>query len=145
MARIDWVRMRLENWALWCASQERSGLGYPSQAAFARLGGRARRAEASIPVLAIDAEETDRAVRSLRGTHSHLFLVLQMVYAQGIDRKLVARRMARTEDTIKRNLEEADQLLARWFDEQRRGREARLQQLLAQLGPHAVPVDAGDF
>lgn len=131
MARIDWVRMRLENWALWCSSQQRGGLGYPSQAAFARLGGRARRSEAAIPVLAIDAEETDRAVRSLRGTHSHLFLVLQLLYAQGLPRDQVARRLARTEDTVKRNLEEADHALARWFEQQEQAREARRQQWLA--------------
>lgn len=145
MARIDWVRMRLENWARWCSSQERGGLGYPSQSAFAKLGGRARRAEAAIPLLSLDAEETDRAVRSLRGTHSHLFLVLQLLYARGLPRDQVARRLARTEDTIKRNLEEADHALARWFADQEQGREARRQGMLDRLGVVAVADRGEDF
>lgn len=128
MARIEWVRDRLENWARWCAMQDGGGLGYPKQAAFARLGGRARRAESVIPISSIDAEVTDQAVSSLRGTRSHLYLVLQLVYAKGLPRHLVARRMARTEDTVKRNLEEADQALARWFED----RQAKRRQAEAQ-------------
>lgn len=143
MARIDWVRLRLENWARWCTSQDRGSLGYPSQSAFARLGGRGRRAEAVIPVLAIDAEETNRAVQSLRSSTPHLFLVLQLLYAQGLPRHLVARRMARTEDTVKRNLEEADQALARWFAEQAQARDRQralqLERLAgARLEPQSV-------
>lgn len=124
MARIDWVRMQLENWARWCTSQDRGGLGYPSQAAFAKLGGHGRRAEASIPLLSLQAEQTDRAVQSLRQPHPHLYLVLQLHYAKGLPRHQVAQRMARTEDTVKRNLEEADHALARWFDQQQQQRAA---------------------
>jgi hypothetical protein len=40
MARIDWVQTRLENWARWHASMNGGGLGFATQAAFLRRGGR---------------------------------------------------------------------------------------------------------
>jgi AraC-like DNA-binding protein len=125
MARIEWVRERLENWSRWCAQQSDGGLGFPSQSAFARLGGKGRRAEASIPVLAIDAAETDRAVRALRFKHAQLHQVVVWTYAKALPRDQVARRMSRSESTVKRLLEEADHALAAWFQDlqQRQARD----------------------
>jgi hypothetical protein len=132
VARIEWVRQRLENWARWCASQDNQALGYPSQSAFARLGGRGRRAEASIPVLSIEAAETDRGVQAMRYTHPHLHQVLTLTYAKALPRDQVARRLARAESTVKANLEQADQVLASWFRQQEQAREARRQQWLVR-------------
>lgn len=115
MARIEWVRARLENWSRWCAQQENSGLGYPTQTAFARLGGKGRRSETTIPVLAIEAAETDQAVRSLQLTQSHLYQVLTLVYAKNLPRHMVATKLCRHESTIKKNLEDADHAIARWL------------------------------
>lgn len=124
MARIEWVRHRLENWARWCVQSDSGGLGYPSQSAFARLGGTtAGRGESVVPLCSIDACEIQQAVDSFKGTQSHLYLVLTLIYAKGLPRHLVAKRMCRAESTIKRNLEDADHAIAHWLTERKRARD----------------------
>lgn len=125
MARIDWVRRRLENWARWCAQQEGGGLGYPSQTTFARLAAPAGFNEAAVPTLALDASEIDAAVQSLRFTQSHLHVVLTLTYARSLPRHQVAKRMARAESTISANLEAADRAIAAWLDEKRAAQAAQ--------------------
>jgi hypothetical protein len=125
MARIEWVRARLENWARWCAHQENSGLGYPTQTAFARLGGKGTRAEVALPILSLEAAETDQAVKSLQFTQSHLYQMLTLLYARGLPRHQVAIRMGRAESTIKRQLEDADHAIARWLQDRKAQADAR--------------------
>lgn len=124
MARIEWVRARLENWARWCAQQDGGGLGYPSQTAFARLGGKGSRSEAVVPISSLDASEIDSAVKSLRLTQDHLYKVLTLTYAQGLPRHLVARKMGRAESTISANLEAGDRAIARWLQDKREAQQA---------------------
>jgi len=123
MARVDWVKRRLENWARWCASGESGSLGYPRQTTFARLSAPAGRNEASVPISDLDASEMNDAVDSLRWSQSHLHMVLTLTYAKGLPRHQVAKRMARAESTISANLEAADRALARWLDDKRAARE----------------------
>jgi hypothetical protein len=125
MARIEWVRARLENWARWCAQQENSGLGYPTQTAFARLGGKGTRAEVALPILSLEAAETDQAVKSLQFSQSHLYQMLTLLYARGLPRHQVAIRMGRAESTIKRQLEDADHAIARWLQDRKAQADAR--------------------
>lgn len=124
MARIDWVKRRLENWARWCAQQEAGALGFPRQTTFARLAVPSGTAEAAVPVMALDASEIDDAVQSLRFTQSHLHLVLTLTYAKGLPRHQVAKRMARAESTVNANLEAADRAIARWLDDKREAQAA---------------------
>lgn len=124
MARIDWVKRRLENWARWCAQQETGALGFPRQSTFARLAVPSGTAEATVPIMALDASEIDDAVQALRFTQSHLYLVLTLTYAKGLPRHLVAKRMARAESTISANLEAADRAIARWLDDKREAQAA---------------------
>ncbi len=125
MARIDYIRYRLENWARWCARRDAGALGYPSTNILASWAGRGRRAEAVIPTDHIEAAETNDAVEALRFKRSHLYLVLTLHYAQGRPIHQVAQRMARAESTIKRNLEDADAALERWLrDRAARRRDA---------------------
>lgn len=134
MACIEWVRHRLENWARWCQQQDSNGLGYPTQAAFVRLGGRSGRSEATIPTDNIAANETDQAVKSLQGVQSHLYLVLTLHYAQGLPRHLVAKRMARSERTIRQNLEDADYALARWFEDRKHAQQSAIVRSPTRIG-----------
>ncbi len=124
MARIDWVRRRLENWARWCAQRETGALGFPRQSTFARLAAPSGPAAAAIPILALDASEIDDAVKALRFSQSHLYLVLTLTYAKGLPRNQVAKRMARAESTISANLEAADRAIARWLDDKREAQDA---------------------
>lgn len=117
MARIAWIKQRLENWGRWSQQMESGALGYPKQSAFARLTPSAGFSEAVIPVSDLDASETDAAVQSLKLTQSHLYLALLLTYAHNLSCHQVAQRMGRAESTVKRNLEDADRAIARWFDD----------------------------
>jgi predicted DNA-binding protein (UPF0251 family) len=123
MARIDWVRHKLENWARWCSESASGGLGYPMQSAFSRLGVSGCREDGWIPMMPLDAAETNQAVDSLKLTQPHLHMVLTLVFAKGLPRHLAAKKMGRAESTIKRNLEDAEYAIARWFSERQRATE----------------------
>lgn len=124
MARIDWVRRRLENWARWCAQRETGALGFPKQSTFARLAVPSGTAEAVVPVIALDASEIDDAVQSLRFTQSHLYLVLTLTYVKNLPRHQVAKQMSRAESTVSANLGDADRAIARWLDDKREAQAA---------------------
>ncbi len=116
MARIEHIRLRLENWALWYSRKQGNAQGYRTENILSRWGmptGGYR--EATLPVIDEDARAVDDAVKSLQLTRSHLYLVLMLTYAQGLPRHLVARRMARAESTVSRNLEDADRALDELF------------------------------
>lgn len=118
MARIEWVKHRLENWAKWCKQSDSGALGYPTQSAFVRMGVPSGRSNGdAIPVHSIEASETDDAVKSLQYTQSHLFHALTLTYAKGLPRHMVAKRMCRAESTISKNLEDADHAIKRWLDD----------------------------
>lgn len=116
MARIEWVKHRLENWALWKDREGRGGLGYATQSVLLSEPGGGYR-ESIVPIDDIDASLTNTAVESLRPTRSHLYMTLQHIYVQGIGIKETCRRMARAESTIFANLDQADKALSEWFGE----------------------------
>lgn len=117
MARIEWVKSRLENWARWSQQSESGALGYPKQSAFARMTPSGGRNESAVPTSDLEASETDDAVKSLQFTQSHLYLVLSLTYAKGLPRHVVAKRMGRAESTVNKNLEDADRAIARWLED----------------------------
>lgn len=112
MARIDWVRARLEAWARWARERESGSLGYPKRSAFLRVGSGAMGSQALSDG---DASLTDTAVQSLRFTHPHLHKTLTHYYVQGLDVKRVATLMHKAESTIKAHLDASDHALALWF------------------------------
>lgn len=124
MARIEWVKQRLENWARWSQQSESGALGYPKQSAFARMGPSGGRNEGMVPVSDLEASETDDAVKSMQFTQSHLYLVLLLTYARALPRHVVARRLCKAESTVSRNLEDADRVIARWLDDKQIARAA---------------------
>lgn len=117
MARIEWVKHRLNNWALWKARESSGGLGFHSQAAFLGDANTDRYRESVMPVDEVDASLTNTAVESLKDTRPHLYMTLQHIYVQGIGIVETSRRMARAESTIKANLDQADHALSEWFGE----------------------------
>ena len=119
MARINWVRHRLEEWGRWCQQSESGALGFPKQSAFARMTPSAGRNESTVPTYSLQASEIHEAVKSLQLTQSHLFQVLTLTYAWGLPRHLVAKRMVRAESTISANLDAADQAIKRWLDDKK--------------------------
>lgn len=113
MARIDWVRQRLEAWARWARERESGSLGYPKRSAFLRVGSGG--AMGSQALSDGDASLTDSAVQSLRFTHPHLHKTLRHYYIDGLDIKRVATLMHKAESTIKAHLEASDHALSLWL------------------------------
>ncbi len=116
MARVEWVKLRLNNWALWRARNDGGGGGFMSQSAFLNGGGSGYR-EAIVPVDDVDASVTDDAVESLRTTRPQLYRTLHCIYPKGMGIKGTARECGCGESTIKAHLEIADGVLALWFSE----------------------------
>lgn len=118
MARIEWVKYRLNNWALWKERESSGGLGYYTQSSFlneAAMGDRYR--ESVIPVDDVDASVTNEAVESLKPERMNLYETLQCIYPKGLGIKETARRLGRVESTVKAQLEQADRVLSSWFSE----------------------------
>lgn len=124
MARIEWVKHKLDNWARWHAQQRGHGLGYPKQTAFARLSRPAGGWDTVIPVNDVDAADTDRAVASLRLVKSHLYLTLHHIYVDGWGIKRTAVVLCKAESTVKAHLDQADHALALWFEDRKAKRDA---------------------
>ena len=132
MARIERMKLRLENWALWRARRDGNGLGWKSFNMLAawmaeagvqhRYGGSR---ESAIPVLELEAEETDRAVESLRLAGSHLYLTLMCMYVKDLGIKGTAQHLHRSESTVHAQLGQADAAIDAWLQERARQREQR--------------------
>lgn len=118
MARIDWIKHRLDNWALWKDRESRGGLGYATQSVLlAERVDRYREINIDSTVDETDAALTNTAVESLRVSQEHLYWTLQHIYVAGVGVRETARRLARAESTIKANLDQADHALAKWFSD----------------------------
>jgi hypothetical protein len=134
VARIDWVEQRLRNWALWHERGAGGGLGYATQAAFlADVSGREQSLEARIPVDEIEAAITHEAVGALRLGYGHLHKTLQLFYLRNLGIKGTAAAMRRAESTIHAQLGQADALLAAWFSDRKRRKQAEAAQLRQQI------------
>ena len=134
MARIDWVQHRLENWARWHSTMNGAGLGFASQAAFLREAVDCDgRPEARIPIDEVEASITNDAVETLKLGYGHLHQTLRLYYLRGEGIKGTARMMRRAESTIHMQLARADALLAAWFAERKRRKEAEGQALRQQI------------
>ncbi len=126
MARLEHIKQRLNNWALWKARQNDGGLGYHSNNILAvEVWGRGSYNGMTIPHIEQDAEQTDRAVQALKLGKGHLFVTLDCIYLKDLGVKQTARRMQRAESTIKAQLEQADHAIAAWLDAEAEAKERR--------------------
>jgi hypothetical protein len=116
MARIEWVKQRLNNWAEWKDREVGGGLGYATSSVLLSEPGGGYR-EAAIPIDDIDASVTNTAVESLRPTRRELYETLQEIYIQNIGVTEAARRTGCAVSTIKARLDRADHALSEWFGE----------------------------
>lgn len=123
MARIEWIKNRLNNWALWKVRGDSGGLGYATSSVFLVTRVDTWRDQA-LPVDDVDAAKTDQAVESLRPDKQHLYTTLQLYYVKGIGIRGTARAMGKAESTVKANLDQADHALSAWF-----GMKAEIEQM----------------
>ncbi|MDH1499329.1 hypothetical protein [Comamonas terrigena] len=128
MARIEYIKRRLGNWALWRERSDNHGLGFPSRnmlanwmAAAGESGSKCR--ESTMPILNIEAEETDQAVQALKLGHGYLHETLVLIYLRDKGVTEAARIMRRSPSTIHAQLGQADLCIARWLEDKARVRE----------------------
>jgi len=119
MARIEHIKHRLDNWALWRARMTDGGQGWhgcnPMAAWAEDVWTRTSYHGASIPHFDEDAEETDRAVNALKLGRGHLFVTLDCIYLKDLGVSGTARRMGRAVSTIHAQLEQADRWIDAWL------------------------------
>lgn len=126
MARIEWVALRLNNWALWSVREKAGGLGFSTQSVLlADTSGSDRYRESIIPVDDIDAGVTNTAVESLKLPRSDLYRTLHHIYPDGLGIKEAARREACAVSTINDRLQRADRALSDWFTNRQQAQENR--------------------
>lgn len=120
MARIEWVKQRLDNWALWHASMAGEGRGWASTSSFLKEVDSSRYRESHIPIDDVEAGVTDQGVASMKAAHPHLFDTVVAIYLGDSGIKGAARSRQLAESTIHSHLSQADAYLARWFTERKR-------------------------
>ena len=125
MARIEYMRLRLNNWALWKARESAGGLGFASQSSFLNDFDNDRYREARIPVDDVDAALTNQAVEALLPARENLYATLQCMYPQAMTARETARKCGVAESTIKARLEQADLALTLWLRDRREANAKR--------------------
>lgn len=116
MARIEWVRCRLENWAMWKVREASGSLGFATSSSLLREANNGYR-ESIIPIDDVDASVTNDAVESLKPARPHLYQCLQAIYVKDTGIRGAARLLGKAESTVKAQLEAADHALSAWFNE----------------------------
>lgn len=126
MARIEWVKQRLHNWALWVERGNSGGRGYPTSSAFMwtpvdTSGYR----DVPIPVDEVEAAQTDQALQAMRGSKPHLLRTVEVIYVEGESIRRAAAKLFCAESTVKARLEQVDQEIASWLRLKREADEKR--------------------
>ena len=117
MARIEWIKCRLNNWALWKVRESSGGMGFATVSVL--LANRVDESrDSALPVDEIDAAKTNQAVESLKPDRAHLYHTLHCIYIEGAGIKMSARMLGCAESTVKARLDQADHALSSWFGEQ---------------------------
>lgn len=119
MARIEHIKRRLDNWALWRARMNDGGLGFKDRnplAAWAEdVWTRTSYHGASIPHFDQEAEETDQAVQALKLGKGHLYVTLDFYYLKDLGVNETAVRMRRAVSTVHAQLDQADRWIEAWL------------------------------
>lgn len=121
MARIESIKQRLENWALWRARMDSNGLGYHSVNVLASdVWGRGSYNGTYIPHINDDAELIDKAVAALKLAKPLLHTVVTAHHLEYLSVQEVAHRTCRALSTVHGQLAAADQFVQSWLREQLR-------------------------
>ena len=132
MARLEHIRQRLEEWAIWKTRDEAGARGFASSSILNTITTCFSRGSYNgmlIPVFEERASETDLAVESLKLTRSHLYATLDYIYLQELGIPMTAQKMCRAQSTIKAQLESADHAIAEFLE--KRAIEAEKRRVMA--------------
>jgi hypothetical protein len=125
MARVEWVKQRFENWALWKERENRGGLGFYTSSSFTwTMVDTSGYRELLSTVDDVEAQQTDAAVSALLATQPQLHRTLVLIYLEDKGIRNTALAMCKAESTIKANLEKADHAVAAWLRTTAQEREA---------------------
>lgn len=124
MARIEYVKRRLENWSRWSQARADGALGFSSSSPLTRIGMPRSMSFTSVATDQ-DAEcmETERAVLSMRSTHIDLWKTMTLYYIKCYDIARCASVERVAESTLKARLCRADVVLDAWFIAQKEVQE----------------------
>ncbi len=132
MARLEHIRQRLEEWAIWKTRDEAGARGYASSSVLLTVTSCFSRGSYNgmlIPVFEERSAETDLAVESLKLTRSHLYATLDYIYLKELGIPMTALKMRRAQSTIKAQLESADHAIAEFLEN--RANEAEKRRVMA--------------
>ena len=133
MARIERIKQRLDNWALWKLRLNSSGLGFHSRNILAiDVFSRGSYNGVAIPHFEEEGKETDEAIESMRDGKQHLHDTLHHIYIMDLGIKQTARRVGKAESTIKAQLESADHYIDQWLQDKAAERDRARAQALAK-------------
>lgn len=123
MRKLEDIERRLLNWTRWKAGAGVGGLGYASVNMLAALGGSSRGPHDPIPIptMAIEAEETDRAVMALP---SELRRTVELVYLGRGGVADHARALAVPVATVRTRVCRAHKAISNWLADLAQSREA---------------------
>lgn len=122
MARIEWVEERLQVWARWKIARGQGQMGYASVSLAGSNAGRSGYAQAAIPLLEVEAAETDEAVTALHPGGLRLSVTEYYCGAGGLEDKL--KRLCCAKATLMWRIDQAHVQLAEHFRQVRERRQA---------------------
>ena len=118
MARIERIKRRLDNWAIWKARDDGGALGYHTRNILAvDVWARGSYNGALIPVFEQEAEETDCAIESFRDTRPQVYDTLYRIYLLDLGVNETARRYGIPKSTVCAQLEQADAAIDLWLQD----------------------------
>ncbi len=137
MARIDWIEYRLLNWARWKLQADRNPLGHATvNLQSPVVDGGPGYDDAPIPTNAIEAGETDSAIKRLQPPE--LARTLTVYYVGGGTIKRMCEQLRCSTATLYARRDQAHLQLARYLNERQataRQERARVEALQASIRP----------
>lgn len=138
MARLEHIKQRLNNWALWRARRDSHGLGFATRNMLANWMASAGEVsrygrESTIPVLHLEAEEIEDAVQAMKLGAGHLHVTVMCVYIKDLGVTGTARQMRRQPSTVHAQLEQVDRWIEAWLQAKQEAKDAQLQRVSARL------------
>jgi DNA-directed RNA polymerase specialized sigma24 family protein len=125
MARIEWIEMRLLNWARWRLMEGSGPLGYAGVNLTdpTAIVQRNPYADAPVPTNAIEAGETEDGIRQLE---PDLAKAVQAWYLRTDGLRGALKQTGVSESTLHQRIDRAHRRLAEWLnDRQERARQER--------------------
>ncbi|UBB19512.1 hypothetical protein [Comamonas odontotermitis] len=128
MARIERIKQRLDNWALWKSRMLSGGSGWATRNVLDVDCGVFNRGSyngAIIPAFDEDAQEIDAAIKAIETARPHLVQTLNHIYLHDLGVKMAAVHLGCAEATVHARLGQADAAIDMWLQDQAKAKAQR--------------------